>query len=376
MSYNKEMFELGNHGSAIRELYEYGRKRRQIVGDMNVYDFSIGNPSIESPKIVEETLVNLIKNKKSTVLHGYTSAVGDESTRISIKNQLNKTYNANVDHNKIYLTCGAAASLAITLNALYSTHDELIVFAPFFPEYRVYSLNSGYKFVIVDPSPDFKINYESLERSINKNTKVLIINSPNNPSGAVLKEEDIIKLATYLKKKEKEFNHPIYIISDEPYREIIYDDIKYPFITNYYDDSLVCYSFSKSLSLPGERIGYIVVSSNAKDSDEIFKAVAGAGRALGYVCAPSLFQYLIANVVEETSDISKYKENRDYLYNSLKELGYELIYPDGAFYLFMKALEPNAISFMERAKKHDLLLVPSDSFGVKGYVRIAYCVSY
>ena len=376
MNYNEKMFELGNHGSAIRELYEYGRKRKRIVGDDNVFDFSIGNPSIPAPDIVNKTLIKLISEKSSVSLHGYTSAIGDEDVRIKIADYLNDKYDANVKSDKIYLTCGAAASLAITLSALLNKDDEVIVFAPFFPEYKVYVENASGKLVITKSDDNFMIDFNALDSALNKNTKAVIINSPNNPSGAVLKEDIIVKLSSYLKKKEKEYNHPIYLISDEPYREIIYDDIKYPFVLNYYDDSIVCYSFSKSLSLPGERIGYIVVSNTSINKDEIFKAICGAGRALGYVCAPAIFQYLIALTLGYTSDIDEYKKNRDYLYNSLKDLGYDLVYPDGAFYLFMKALEEDSIKFSNKAKEYDLLLVPSDSFGVKGYVRIAYCVSY
>ena len=376
MNYNEKMFELGNHGSAIRELFEYGRKRKKIVGEENVFDFSIGNPSIPSPDIVNESLIKLIKETNSVQLHGYTSAPGDEVVRNKIADYLNKTYKANVSADRIYLTCGAAASLTISFNAILNDRDEVIVFAPFFPEYKVFIEKAGGKIDIVKSNFDFMIDFTELDKHINKNTKALIINSPNNPSGAVLKENTIKELASYLKRKEKEFNHPIYIISDEPYREIIYDDIKYPFITNYYDNSIVCYSYSKSLSLPGERIGYILVSSTATNSLELYKSVCGAGRALGYVCAPAIFQYLIGETQGYTSNIDEYKRNRDFLYNSLRDLGYTLVYPDGAFYLFMKALEDDSEAFSKKAMKHDLLLVPSDSFGVKGYVRIAYCVDY
>ena len=376
MNFNEKMFELGNHGSVIRELFEYGNKRRKVVGDENVFDFSIGNPSIPAPLIVNETIQKLLNEKDSVKLHGYTSAPGDINVRSKIADYLNKTYNANVDKDRIYLTCGAAASLTISLNALLNPGDEVIVFAPFFPEYRVFIEKAGGKVAVVNEADDLTINFIDLNLKLSDKTKAVIIDSPNNPTGAVLKEDVIIKLSKILKEKEKEYNHEIYLISDEPYREIIYDDIKYPFVTNYYDDSIICYSFSKSLSLPGERIGYIIVSSNMKDSLSLYKAICGAGRALGFVCAPALFQYLVGETIGHTSNINEYKKNRDYLYNALKDLGYTLVYPDGAFYLFMKALESDAEAFSRRALKYDLLLVPSDSFGVKGYVRLAYCVSY
>ena len=374
MSYNLNMYKLGAKGSAIRELFEYGKKRKAEIGDENVFDFSLGNPSIPAPSVVNDTLIDLLKNKDAVSLHGYTSAIGDSDVRKSIKEYINKTYNANVDENFIYLTCGAAASLTVTLNALINKGDNIITFAPFFPEYKVFIEKANGIINIVDAAPDFEINFEDLKNKINENTKALIINSPNNPTGAVLKEKTIIKFTTFLKEKEKEYNHPIYLISDEPYREIIFDNIKYPFITNYYDDSIICYSFSKSLSLPGERIGYIIVNKTMEDSIGVYKAICGSGRSLGFVCAPALFQYMIPMCLGKTSDMNKYLENRDILYNSLKDIGYEIVYPDGAFYMFVKALESDANKFSEKAKAHEILIVPSDSFGIEGYVRISYCV--
>lgn len=372
---NEKSFALGNTGSAIRELFEYGKKRKQIVGEDNVFDYSIGNPSIPSPSIVNESLIKIIKEVEPTKLHGYTSAVGDLSVREAIAKYVNETYKTEEKANLIYLTCGAAASLTISLHALLNQGDEVITLAPFFPEYKVFVEKANGKLVIVkSKEKDFQIDFELLEKSINQNTKAMIINSPNNPTGVVLKEETIIELSKLLERKSKEYNHPIYLISDEPYRELIYDDkTKVPYVTKYYNNTLVCYSFSKSISLPGERIGYILVGNKCEDATTVYKAVCGAGRTLGFVCAPALFQYMIPYVLGYTSNLDVYKKNRDLLYNELSKMGYEIVFPDGAFYLFLKALESDAIKFAEVAKKFELLLVPSNSFGMDGYVRIAYC---
>ena len=372
---NEKSFALGNTGSAIRELFEYGKKRKQIVGEDNVFDYSIGNPSIPSPSIVNDTLVKIIKEVEPTKLHGYTSAVGDLSVREAIASYVNEKYDTEESAKMIYLTCGAAASLTISLNALLNQGDEVITFAPFFPEYRVFVEKANGKLVVVESKrDDFQIDFKALDKAINKNTKAIIINSPNNPTGVVLKEETIIKLAEFLREKSKEFNNPIYLISDEPYRELVYDEKTIvPYVTKYYENTLVCYSFSKSISLPGERIGYILVGHNCNDKVSVYKAVCGAGRALGFVCAPALFQYMIPHVLGYTSNLDVYKKNRDLLYDNLSKMGYDIIFPDGAFYLFVKALEEDAIKFAEVAKKFELLLVPSNSFGMNGYVRIAYC---
>ena len=373
--YNKDMEKLGKQASAIRTLFEYGKAKKKEIGDDKVYDFSIGNPSVASPSIVNSTLIKLINEKDSTLLHGYTSASGDDNTKKAIEEYLNKTYNANVSYKDIYMTCGAAASLAITFNALLNKGEEVIVFAPFFPEYKVFVEKAGGIIDIVKSDKDFQIDFDDLDKHINKNTKIVVINSPNNPTGVIYSEEKIIKLAKLLEEKSKLYNHPIYLVSDEPYRELIYTDIKYPFITRYYKNSIVCYSFSKSLSLPGERIGYILLSSDMDNKENVFNAVCGAGRSLGYVCAPALFQQMVPYCLGYTSDLNEYKKNLKDLKEMLEEIGYEIIKPEGAFYMFVKALEEDANSFSENAKKFNLLLVPSDSFGVKGYVRIAYCVS-
>lgn len=372
---NKKMYELGNKGSDIRELFEYGKKRKALVGNDNVFDFSLGNPNVSSPKEVNETLIKLLQEEDSTVLHGYTSAPGDINVRKKIASYLNDTYSCTVDGQLIYLTVGAAAALTISLNAIINDGDEVVVIAPYFPEYKVFIEKANGKIKVVNSLvPSFKPDLNKLSDAINENTKAIIINYPNNPTGVLLNEEEIKELCLLLKQKEKQYNNIIYLISDEPYRELIYSDIKYPFITNYYDNSIVCYSFSKSLSLPGERIGYVLVNPKASNSIDLYKAICGAGRSLGYVCAPALFQYMIPNCLGLTSDLNIYKTNREILYNSLKEYGYDVVMPEGAFYLFVKALGDNSYEFSNLAKSYDLLLVPSDSFGYSGYVRISYCV--
>ena len=372
---NKKMYELGNKGSDIRELFEYGKKRKALVGNDNVFDFSLGNPNVSSPKEVNETLIKLLQEEDSTVLHGYTSAPGDINVRKKIASYLNDTYSCTVDGQLIYLTVGAAAALTISLNAIINEGDEVVVIAPYFPEYKVFIEKANGKIKVVNSLvPSFKPDLNKLSEAINENTKAIIINYPNNPTGVLLNEEEIKELCLLLKQKEKQYNNTIYLISDEPYRELIYSDNKYPFITNYYDNSIVCYSFSKSLSLPGERIGYVLVNPKASNSIDLYKAICGAGRSLGYVCAPALFQYMIPNCLGLTSDLNIYKTNREILYNSLKEYGYDVVMPEGAFYLFVKALGDDSYEFSNLAKSYDLLLVPSDSFGYSGYVRISYCV--
>ncbi len=373
--YNKDMEKLGKQASAIRTLFEYGKAKKKEIGDDKVYDFSIGNPSVSSPSIVNETLIKLINEKDSTLLHGYTSASGDDSVKKAIEEYLNKTYSADVCYKDIYMTCGAAASLAISFNAILNKGEEVIVFAPYFPEYKIFVEKAGGKIDIVKSDKDFQIDFDDLEKHINKNTKIVVINSPNNPTGVIYSEENIIKLTKILEEKSKLFKHPIYLISDEPYRELIYTGVSYPFITKYYKNSIVCYSFSKSLSLPGERIGYVLLANDMENKENVFYAVCGAGRSLGYVCAPAIFQYMVPYCLGYTSDLSAYKKNLNDLKVMLESIGYEIIKPEGAFYMFVKALEEDANKFSENAKKFNLLLVPSDSFGVGGYVRIAYCVT-
>lgn len=371
---NEKYKELGYKPSEIRALYEYGKNLKKRVGEDNVYDFSIGNPSIPSPDIVNDTLISLLKNSDQVSLHGYTSSYGDREVTKRIEEYLNKTYNAKVESRLIYMSCGAAPGLASSFSALSNPGDEGIVIAPYFPEYKIFMDQAGVTLVSSLADKDFMIDFDDLEKKITPKTSFIVIDSPNNPSGALYTEDVIKRLADLLSKKEAEYHKDIYLISDEPYRELVYDDVKYPFVTNYYHNSIVCYSFSKSLSLPGERIGYILVNPKANHAEDVFAAISGAARSLGYICAPALFQHLIPYVLGYTSDLSVYKTNRDLLYRGLKEIGYDVVYPSGAFYIFLKCLEPSAYKFSERAKEYNLILVPSDSFGVEGYVRLAYCV--
>ena len=373
---NQKMLGLGENRSVIREIFEFGNKRRAEIGAENVYDFSLGNPSIPAPKQVNEAMVKLLSELDPVKLHGYTSAQGAPDVRKTIADSITKRFNITASADLIYMTCGAAASLTICLNAICNEGDEVIALAPFFPEYRVFAEKAGAKLVVAKcRESDFQIDFEVLEKSITPNTKAIIVNSPNNPTGVVLSKATIEQLAGLLDKKQKEYNKRIFIICDEPYRELAYD-VEVPYIPEYYDNTLVCYSYSKSLSLPGERIGYIFVSPEIENANKVYAAVCGAGRALGFVCAPSLLQFTVRDCVDLTGDVSAYKKNRDLLYNALTEYGYSAAKPDGAFYLFIKSPEPDANAFCEKAKKYDLLLVPSDSFGYEGYVRISYCVSY
>ena len=373
---NNDMFRLGKKSSVIREIFEYGKKRKADIGEENVFDFSLGNPSIPTPECVTEKMLDIIKNTDSVALHGYTSAPGDMAVRRAVAESIKERFDFPSYPELIYMSCGAAASLTVTLKAIVNRGDEVIVLAPFFPEYRVFAESAGAKVVTVKcRESDFQIDFEAFEKAVTEKTKAVIVNSPNNPTGAVLSEDTVKKLAMLLSDKCRQYSSDIFIIADEPYRELSYGAFV-PYIPKYYDNTVVCYSFSKSLSLPGERIGYIFVSPRAKNAADIFAAVCGAGRSLGFVCAPSLMQYTVAECIGKTADISLYRKNRDLLYTALSEYGYTAVKPDGAFYLFVKSPEPDASAFCERAKKYELLLVPSDDFGVEGFVRISYCVSY
>lgn len=374
---SQEMLALGKKSSVIREIFEYSKKRKLEIGDENVFDFSLGNPSIPAPAVVTETMSRFMQEKDAVSLHGYTSAPGDLNVRKTIAENIKKRFGFEAQTALIYMTCGAAASLTITLKAIIEEGDEVILLAPFFPEYQVFAANAGAKTrVVLGKGEQFEIDAEALAAAVNEKTRAIIVNSPNNPTGAVLSEESIKTLAEILNAKQKQFGTAITIIADEPYRELVYGDVQVPYIPNYYDNTVVCYSYSKSLSLPGERIGYISVSPKMENAGDVFAAVCGAGRSMGYVCAPSLLQYTAAACDGAEPDISAYDKNRTLLYGELTKIGYSAVRPDGAFYLFVKSLEPDANAFCERAKKYELLLVPSDDFGVKGYVRIAYCVSY
>lgn len=368
---NKTSVALGKVRSSIRELFEYGKKRKAEIGEANVFDFSIGNPSVPAPDEVKSALINLIENTDPVELHGYTSAQGDYQARDAVARELNARHATKLNADCVYMTCGASASLTVTLNALLNKGDEVIAFVPFFPEYRVFCEHAGGKLVAVECDDNFQPDLNKLESALSEKTKAVIINSPNNPSGVIYSENTIKKIISIIKKCAQ----PVYIISDEPYRELVFNGESLPFIMNYYDRSIVCYSYSKSLSLPGERIGYIAVNNAAEDFEEIYAGVLGSGRALGFVCAPSLFQRLIKVCHGKTSDLSVYRANRDMLIENLSRLGFQFAKPDGAFYLFIKAPDGNARAFAERAKEFELLLVAGDDFGCGGYVRLSYCVS-
>ncbi len=373
---NETMRGLGAKRSVIRELFEYGNKRKAEIGADNVFDFSLGNPSVPAPDAVGEELERLIRETPAVALHGYTSAQGDRSVRVAIAEYLNQTYGAGADPDLLYMTVGAAASLTISLTAILNPGDEVILLAPFFPEYRVFVERTGAKAVtVLSDMESFQPDFDALEKAITSRTRAVIVNSPNNPTGAVLSEESIRRLSDLLSRKAEEAGEPIYLIADEPYRELVYGDVTVPYLTNYYDNTIVCYSFSKSLSLPGERIGYILVSSRATDPKALYEAVCGAGRALGFVCAPALFQKMIPACLGMTGDLSVYRRNRDLLLNALTSYGFRVAPPDGAFYLFVKAPTADAVAFSEKAKEMELLIVPGDDFGCCGYVRISYCVS-
>lgn len=378
MLVSKRMHHLGTQRSGIRELFEYGKARAAVVGKENVYDYSLGNPAVPAPECVNETIIELLKTCPSIEVHGYTSAQGDADVRNAIAEDLNKRYGTSFHKDNFYMTCGAAAALTISLGALIVPEcNEVVLIAPYFPDYQVFITNAGGVPVVTKPDErDFQINFESLEEVINERTRAVIVDSPNNPSGAVYSVETIEKLAALLERKSTEYGHAIALISDEPYREISYDGIQVPYLTKYYRNTVVCYSYSKSLSLPGERIGFVLVPDEVENSADVYAAVCGAGRSLGFVCAPSMLQFVIGKVTGNTSDINEYKRNRDTLYNGLSEIGYSCVKPQGAFYLFVKTIESDSIAFCERAKQFDLLLVPGDGFGCPGYARLAYCVSH
>lgn len=371
---NRNMEALGKKASVIREIFEYSKRRKAEIGEDKVFDFSLGNPSIPAPSAVNETIAKLLEGD-SVALHGYTSAPGDNAVRTKIAENIKSRFGVDANMGNIYMTCGAAASLTITLKALCNEGDEVLLLAPFFPEYSVFASNAGARGVTVPAARDFGLNIDGIKNAITDRTSAIIVNSPNNPTGAVINEAEVNTLAKLLEEKSQEIGHPIYLIADEPYRELCYEG-EVPYLPAFYDNTVVCYSYSKSLSLPGERIGYIFVSPKAQDCADIFAAVCGAGRSMGFVCAPSLMQKVALECDGMCADITEYDRNRRLLYDSLREIGYEAVAPKGAFYLFVKALEDDANAFYEKAKKHELLLVPSDSFGVEGYVRISYCVSY
>ncbi len=373
--YNENAYALGANRSCIRELFEYGRSRAAVVGKENVFDYSLGNPSIPAPDGVKAAILDILSDTDPVTLHGYTTAVGDLSTRSAIAEDLNKRYHAGVKPERLFIGCGAAPELTAVFQALTVPGSEILAIAPYFPEYRPFAEGAGAAFRVVPADiPEFQIRLEAVEAALTERTVAVIVNSPNNPSGRVYTEETLTKLAALLTEKSRQYGHPIYIVADEPYRELVYDGVTAPFIPLLYPNTIVCYSYSKSLSLPGERIGYIYVPENAADSEAVYAAIAGASRKQGHVCAPSLMQKVIARCAELRPDLNRYDQNRRLLYDSLTAMGYEMAKPDGAFYLFVKAPGGDAEAFSQLAKEHDLLLVPGDGFGCPGYFRLCYCV--
>ena len=374
---SEKMLALGESRSVIRDISEFGDARRQEIGAENVFDFSIGNPSVPAPGRVGETLRRLLDSVDSITLHSYTPAPGLMKARMAAARQESLRAGFDIPAGSIYLTCGAAASLAISLRALVCPGDKIALLAPYFPEYKVFVENAGAEAVVVPPADlSMQPDLAEFKKAVESGIKAVIVNSPNNPSGAVLSAETLEAMADILRAESVKKGESIYVIADEPYRELVYDGAEVPFVPSIYPDTIVCYSYSKSLSLPGERLGYIMVPPCVSDSGKVFAAVCGAGRSLGYLCAPSLFQYMLAECADERPDIAAYAKNRALLYGALTEMGFECVKPDGAFYLFVKA--PAGVSgaeFCEAAKRFELLLVPSDSFGVEGYARVAYCVS-
>lgn len=371
---SETMLGFGRSKSCIRELAAYGARRKAEIGADNVFDFSLGNPSIPAPPCVNQAIRDLLEMDSCT-LHGYTTAAGLLSLRKAIAADLNQRWGTELDPERMYIICGAAAGLAICMHAFVQAGDQVVAFAPFFPEYRMFAEGVGGHLVKVLPLPNLQPDLDAFEAALSEKTRLVIVNTPNNPSGVVLTEETLGRLGDNLRAAEARFGHPIYLVSDEPYRELVYDGKTVPCVLDYYDDAIIDYSYSKSLSLPGERIGYLAVGSRMREGDKVYAALVGAARACGYVNAPSLMQRVIERCIGQTSDVSQYRKNRDLLYQGLTELGYDCVYPDGAFYLFVRSPEPDAKAFSERAKGHELLLVPSDDFGVGGYVRLAYCVT-
>ena len=371
---NESMLKLGTARSVIRELFEFGKTRAAEVGPENVFDFSIGNPSVPAPDAINETAIRILTQQPETI-HCYTSAQGDAAVRQRFADSLNRRYGCNYTADNFYVAVGAAAALCCVFRGLSCPGDEYVLFAPYFPEYKVFIESNGGKPVVVPPEiENFQIDFDALASAITPNTKGVVVNNPNNPTGVVYSRETLEKLAAVLTEKSAEYGHPIFLISDEPYREIAYPGHTVHWMPHFYKDTIVCYSFSKSLSLPGERLGYVLVPDRVTDSKTVYAAVAGAGRSLGYVNAPSLFQQVTSLCCDMTADISVYERNCKLLVSSLREMGYHVAEPGGAFYLFPRSLEPDDFAFSERAKQFGLLLVPGAGFGAPGHFRIAYCV--
>ena len=362
--------------SVIRQISEWSTARGAEIGYENVFDYSLGNPSVPAPQKFTDVCLDLLEHVDPVTLHGYTPTLTLPDVRAKVAESLNRRFGMDYTSDHIFMTTGAAGALAHAVRCIAVPGQNIVTFAPFFPEYKPYVEGAGLTLRVAPPRcEDFQVNFDVLDSLVDENTAAMLINSPNNPSGTAYSAETLTKLAAYLKKKSAEYGHHIFLISDEPYREIAFGGKTIPYPAKFYDDTLTCYSFSKSLSVPGERIGYVLVPDEVDDARTIYAAVCGAGRALGFVCAPSLIQHVIAKCAGQVSDLSVYKKNRDLLYDSLTAYGFTCVHPDGAFYLFMKTPEPDAYAFCEKAKKHELLLVPGDDFGAPGFVRIAYCVT-
>ncbi len=372
---SEKMYELGTKKSTIRTIFEYGRKRAAEVGEENIYDYSLGNPNVPAPNYVKDAIIDILNEVEPCSVHGYTIAPGNPEVREILARDINRRFATNFTGKNLFLTAGAAAAITVTFKALTEKGDEFITFAPYFPEYKCFVESVGATLNVVPAKiDDFQIQFDELIKMINPKTKAIIINSPNNPSGAVYSEDTIKQLTQILRDKEREYNHPIFLISDEPYREIVYNNIEVPYLPKYYDDTIVCYSYSKSLSLPGERIGYIVVPDEIADFGKVYGAVAGAARVLTHVNAPSLFQRVIARCVGKPIDISTYEKNCNLLYNGLIDAGFKCVKPQGAFYLFPQSLEADDYAFCKKAQEYDLLLVPGSDFGCPGHFRASYCI--
>jgi len=371
----EKMYELGSKKSTIRTIFEYGRQRAALVGEENIYDFSLGNPNVPAPEFIKQAIIDILQEEDPCAVHGYTVAPGIPEVRETLARSINARFGTNFAGKNLFMTAGAAAAITVCFKALSEPGDEFVAFAPFFPEYQCFVEATGAKLIVVPAQPeDFQINFAEFVKCINAHTKAIIVNSPNNPSGVVYSEATIQKLSAVLREKSLQFGHPILLISDEPYREIAYDNVEVPYLTKYYADTLVCYSYSKSFSLPGERIGYIVVPDAIADFSMVYGAIAGAARVLTHVNAPSLFQKVVARCAGKPSDIRTYQENGELLYNGLIDAGFECVKPQGAFYLFPKSLEADDKAFCEKAQQYDLLLVPGSDFGCPGHFRASYCI--
>lgn len=374
---SERMKSLVQGSSVIRAMFEEGKRLAAIHGAENVYDFSLGNPNVPAPKEVNEAVRAILEEEESTFVHGYTSNPGYEDVREAVAKNLNERFGTSFGVGNIVMTVGAAGGLNVIFKSLLNPEDEVIVFAPYFGEYRAYVANYDGRLVTVAPDKEtFMPDMTAFEAAVTPRTKAVIVNNPNNPSGVVYPEETIKRLAAIMERKQKEYGTEIYLISDEPYRELVYDGVQVPFLTKYYDNTIVGYSFSKSLSLPGERIGYLVIPDEVSDAGLLQAAAGVATRILGYVNAPTLMQRTVARCLDAEVNVAAYDKNRQALYNGLTDLGFECIKPQGAFYLWVKAPSPDETELVNAAKAHNILLVPGSSFACPGYVRIAYCVSY